>query len=450
LTKDFYAIPISNEDPARFILFRPLLGLAFVGNQAMVTLARDLLDDSPTTSANSDASDFLQSIGFLEPDPPLPPEMSGKFKPTTAVLLMTNQCQLRCTYCYAAAGEAPHNMLTTELGHWAIDAVSKSAQEQGLPGFEVSFHGGGEPTMAWDVIKDCVDWARRKPIRSKATLTSNGIWSPEQCQWILHNLDGLSLSMDGAPETQNRHRPFSNGSESSTIVMRSLAEMDRVRFPYNIRMTATEPWDDLPRDVEFLCRESGCDTIQVEPAFNIKRGGHDEPDMKDVEAFASAYLESVHLAARAGRQFYYSGARLGMVAPTFCTAPYNALIVNPDGDLIACYEITSRDHPLADLSRVGGARDGQLEMDNEARAHLHRLMDERRAACRDCFCYWSCGGGCYTRSFGAGPEGHLHRGNLCNLRQRLVKALLLEEIAKGDGVCHLAPNLVKRVAYVQQ
>jgi len=237
---------------------------------------------------------------------------------------------------------------------------------------------------------------------------------------------------------------------SSNIVMRNVAELDRHQYPYDVRMTATAPWENLPHDVEFICQESNCQTIQVEPAFNTQRGGHNDPEQEELEGFADAYLEAVEIAARFGRRFYYSGARLGMVTTIFCTAPYNALIANPEGDLIACYEVTSQAHPLAGISRIGHIKNDHISIDQNARQHLHGLMSERRDRCRNCFCYWSCAGGCYTRSFDASPGGHLHQGNLCELHRRLTKSLLLKEIASSDGVWHAAPVPTKRVVYVQR
>ena len=450
MTSEIYIIPVSNQnDNDKFIIFRPLLGMAFVGNRAMANLAQELLHDDSWAGPQNPAVTFMQSIGFLKPDPQSPDTMREEFAPSTAVLLLTNQCHLRCVYCYAAAGDSSRKMLTSELGHRAIDAVCQTAQERGRRQFEVSFHGGGEPIMAWHVLKDCVNWARKKTIPARITLTTNGIWSSQQCAWIIQNVNGLSLSMDGRPTTQDQHRPFSRGVGSSTIVLRSMAELDRYQYPYDVRMTAIAPWENLPRDVEFLCQRSDCRTIQVEPAFNTQRGGHNDPEPDDMRAFADAHMEAVEVAAKAGRRFYYSGARLGMVTTTFCTAPYNALIVTPDGDLTACYEVTNQTHPLASISRIGYIKDGQIALDQNARKHLHALMSERRDSCRDCFCYWSCAGGCYTRSFGLPPEGHLHNGNLCELHRRLTKSLLLKEIAQGNGVWH-ASMPEKRVAYVQK
>ena len=39
------------------------------------------------------------------------------------------------------------------------------------------------------------------------------------------------------------------------------------------------------------------------------------------------------------------------------------------------------------------------QIDEAARTYLRQKIDERRASCHDCFCYWSCAGDCLIRSF---------------------------------------------------
>jgi uncharacterized protein len=435
---ELYAIPISGtEGPDKFILYRPLAGLAFVGNRAMLNLARSA---TPGEAAQGTAQAFLSAIGYFTAEHCPPEPAATEFHPTTAVLLLTNQCQLRCVYCYAAAGEMPRHDLTFELARTAIDYVCQSAQALGRPRFEISFHGGGEPTYAWSLLQACVRYARQQPLPAQISVTTNGIWSAQQCAWILANLNGLTLSLDGGPAIQNRQRPFRSGNSSAAQVLRTVAELDRHKFSYGMRLTATAPWSNLVEAIRFLCAETGCRSMQVEPAFNTERGGHGLAETAEVSAFVTALLEATELATQAGRHLHYSGARLGQVTRTFCTAPREALIVNADGDLVACYEVTARAHPLSALSRLGHIENGVVHVDQAARDRLHGLMAERRAGCRDCFCFWSCAGDCYTRTFAPGEQGHLRRETRCEINRQVMQQLLLRGIAQGQGVWRQAPR----------
>lgn len=429
---ELHRIPIPDAEGAdKVIIYRPLPGIAFVGNRALADLAAVLphMADPPDTPAIA----FLTAVGWPQPDPPPPPDMPPVFRPTTAVLLMTNRCQLCCTYCYAAAGVGPQETLTLDLGRAAIAYACQMAQEMGRPTFEVSFHGGGEPTYAWRALQECVAYARQRPLPARLTLTSNGVWSARQRDWIMAHFDGLSLSVDGAPDTQDQQRPFRSGRGSAGVVGQTMAALDAANFSYGIRMTATAPWSRLPEDVRYLCTHTACRNLQVEPAFNTGRGGHIGGAAEECLAFADAFLEAYAIAAAAGRQLNYAGARIGLTTSAFCLAPYNALVVNPRGELVTCYEITGADHPLACLSRIGRVVDGRVQIDLAARAHLHTLMAARRQNCRDCFCYWNCAGDCYTRSFADGPDGHLTQGARCLMNRRISAGLLLHQIAHSPG-----------------
>jgi uncharacterized protein len=444
---EIVTIPIEDADgKEKFILFRPMKSIAFVGNKAMVNLVEKI--ERGEAPDQSEAVGFLRGIGFLEPDPPSPTIGRETFEPTSAVLLMTNQCQLRCVYCYAAAGENPKEELPFETAQTVIDYVVRNAQKRQEKQFSISLHGGGEPVKAWKVMKACVEYARSQPLKADITLTSNGIWSRAQTEWIVANLNGISLSIDGSPQTQDRQRPTMAGKGSSALAMRTVAELDRHNFPYGVRMTATAPWTSLAEDVRYLCEHTHCQTIQVEPAFNTGRSGHAQPTEEEGLAFVREVLKAYDVADEYQRRFYYAGARMGWVTDVFCAAPYNALIVTPLGDLVTCYEVTDREHPMADMSKIGRIEQGEVILDLEKRSALHRLISERRAGCQDCMCYWSCAGNCYTRAFETGENVHLVYGGLCQVTKALVKELLLRKIAQGNGVWRMGEEQGQR-QYVQ-
>jgi len=430
---ELYTIPVPDAENETFILYRPLIGLAFIGNRGLVDLVYRLADD-PQTPLRSDISQFLQTVGFFQPDPPAPQPLVGEFDPLGLTLLLTNQCQLRCTYCYAAAGEFSRQVLPQEYGRLAIDYATEAVLRRGATRLEVSMHGGGEPTFPWKTLQALVAYTRQKPVQTSISLTSNGIWSESQTEWILSHMDGVSLSMDGESQTQNRQRPFVSGRPSSNWVMRSIAALEEHSFPYTIRMTALSPWDHLARDVEFLCENTRCANIQVEPAFNTQRGEESEPPDGEGLGFARAFLKAHQVAAQAGRHLVYSGASLENVTAAFCNAGYNSLIVTPEGSLVACYTTTYNRHPLAPLTTIGRIQDGKIQIDESARTRLHQLLKERRQACQDCFCFWSCAGDCFAKYLTPKHGGHLVYDGRCDINRSLLRDLMLQRMAASQGV----------------
>jgi uncharacterized protein len=419
--------------------------LSFVGNRAMADLTLELVRTRPAGDAGgaasrpantpADAVTFLSTIGFLAPDPAPPPSPSTSYHQTTAVLLLTNRCNLRCTYCYARGGEGAAQTLSLELGRAAIDQVHDNARELGQARFEVTFHGGGEPLQAWETLQALTAYARGKELPCRVSMVSNGICTAGQRSWLLHNLNSCSISFDGQQETQDRQRPFASGQGSFKAVMRTLETLDKNKFSYGIRMTATAPWQGrLAEDVRFICEETGCPAMQVEPAFNTRRGVHQGPTDEESEAFSEAFMEAFEVAARAGRQLTYSGARPWLITHSFCTAPRGALIVNPAGSLVACYEVADGDHPLAELSTLGCVAGSRVSMDQDAQNALWSYLDNKRARCRDCFCYWHCAGDCYTRAFSAARGNPEARSPRCHMNREITARILLWYIMNSDGV----------------
>ncbi len=430
---ELYLIPVQDK----FIIYRPLLRLAFVGNRAMAELAAGLAK-RPVLSGDGlpeEVRTFLDAVGFLQPDPPPPPPPPSPYCPSTAVLLMTNRCNLRCTYCYASGGEGPVQDLPLELAQAAIDQVCANAVEQKLPRFELTFHGGGEPVQVWEVLQAATAYARNKELPCRTAIVSNGVWTDRQREWILENIDELSISFDGRPQTQDRQRPFASGRGSSRAVMRTLQAMDKAGFSYGIRMTATAPWlENLPEDVRFICEETACPAMQVEPAFNTVRGVHQGPTEEEGAAFVEAFLVAFDIALSAGRRLSYSAARPWLLTQAFCTAPYAALVVNAAGRLVSCYEVTSETHPLAALSTIGRVEDGRVAIDHSAHRALVDHIEAHRATCRDCFCYWHCAGDCYTRTYYAQASAGTGANPRCRINREITAGMLLRYIMAGDGV----------------
>jgi len=438
---ELYTIPISNVDQDNaYIIYRPLLGLAFIGNQAMADLAKSLAED-PMRSMDDDVHTFLEKIGFLRADPPLPqlPAL-GDFNPKGLTLLMTNQCQLRCTYCYAAAGDSSPQHLSLETGYAAIDYTYENLKRQNNPKFHISLHGGGEPTFAWKTMKALVAYAKEKPIPTEISLTSNGVWSKQQTQWIMAYIDTVGISMDGSPQTQDTQRPMASGKGSSRWVMQTLRELEANHRPYRLRLTAMPPFDRLVEDVRFLCENTYCQRMQVEAAFSTLRGGGYQYKLEEGAQFLEAFFAAQRLADQYGRKLHCVGSEVDKITPVPCGSPFNSLIVTPQNNLVACFEVVNDSHPLAELLTIGRITPEGVEINEEARLRLRQKIVERRASCRDCFCYWTCAGGCLPRTYSPGPEGHLEHGVHCELRRTLLREMLLKQIAAGDGLRKRAPK----------
>lgn len=426
-----------NED---FIVYRPLLKLAFIANSAMVNLISRLQKQPDAQVAQNERSavDFLNQVGYFRPDPPTPqsPVIKDSFSPTTAVLFLTDQCNFRCVYCYANGGQARHQRLSVPMGEKAIAIVCQNAIKAGHEHFLLGFHGGGEPVTAWQNFKELVSFARTCELPSKIQLTSNGYWTRKQISWIMEHVDEVSLSFDGVKSIQDAQRPLLNGKGTFDVVMKTIQLLDQEKKSYGIRMTVTqENIHKIEHNMKFMCSQTQCQTFQLEPAFSQGRASRTGTVVKQTERFAQEFMKAWAIAAAEGRHVYYSGARPWLITNRFCQAPDTALIVGPDGFLTSCYEICDRNHKLANRFIFGdlSTEDG-LTVNTDIRKSFHQIVSERRQKCRNCYCYWHCAGDCPSKTITAEDGGHLVFGERCELNRRITKELIFQNIAANNGV----------------
>lgn len=450
---EVHFMPFEDE----FIIYRPLRAIAFVGNQPLVSYIRDRMTGECGPLQN-ETDAFLDDIGFWEPDPVMPDpwQPDANHRPTTAVLLMTSACNLRCTYCYAHGGEGPVRQLTFPLAKVIIDTAHENAVAQGRDRFGLVAHGGGEPTANWEVLTQAVEHARQKQLPCEITMSTNGVLAKSKRDFILDNFDGVSLSFDGIREVQDAQRPLPHGAGSFDAVMQTIHAFDDRQFAYGLRLTVTPQFfHTLPRSVQFLCENSLCPSIQVEPAYSAVRGDHADPLKEECDAFIRAFLEAFDVSARYRRTLFYSGARPWSVTTSFCSAANEALIVNPSGKLVTCFEIHDDTHSLSEEFTIGrvtldsqspkaallpilqnsggrgiGDRGAQVEIDGDSLQRFATKEDERRNACKGCFAFWHCAGDCATRRSASLTKDY----GRCHVNREITKELLAHYIAEGDGL----------------
>lgn len=415
------------------LIYRPLHKLAFVGNAALVDYLRARAESPPAVEARPDVETFLASVGYwdaIEP-PAAPPRPARKPRASVAVLLMTNRCNLACTYCYASAGTGPFHDLPWQLARRVIETAAANAVANGEDRFALSFHGGGEPTVHWRVLTEAVALARAQPVPCTISLASNGVWTPAQCEFICANIDMVTLSIDGLPEVHDAQRRRRDGSGSHADVLRSIHALEEAGVSYGLRMTtAPDAIDRIAAGVRHLCAATRTRAIQVEMSFTQARGDYCDPAPEDARRFAAAFVEAARAGAQAGVFVYYSGARPWVLANTFCQAPSQAIIVNPDGRLVTCFEATGSAHPYAEEFTIGRVTADAVICDAAAVARFEAWQQQRRAACTECFCVWHCCGDCASRAMASPAPGSMR----CVVNREITQALILDYVQQGKGV----------------
>lgn len=442
LVTDLYAIPLA---AGRFLIYAPLVRAAFQTSGHGVRLLRTLQAGSFPTAGGEAVRRFLallRELEILEPGRVIEPvgEKTGPFAPTTATLFLTTACNLRCTYCYAAAGDAPADTMSWDVAVAAMSFIQRNALATGAKDVGLFFHGGGEPTVAWPLLQRCVafmeDFARPRGIELRVAVATNGVLRDEQIDYLLAHASSLSISCDGMPTVQDALRPTAGGGGSSERVLHTLRRLDAARLDYGIRVTVTDRV--LPVMVEsiaWLAERFKPRLLHVEPAFRMGRCDTPGETVPEVERFLEEFRRCREAVRPSGVSLQYSGATLGHPTGHFCGVTNDNFAVTSEGIVTSCYEAFRAGDP-----RGGDFFYGRLnratcewELDPDRIARLRAAHVRAKPWCQDCFLKWHCAGDCHHRTGeGLGSQG-FHGTPRCHLNRELSKDLLLEYIRAGGG-----------------
>jgi uncharacterized protein len=408
----------------------------------MVNLMADLRDNCYRPTVQGDqAIEFLRRLEIVDggPEPDPVETYAGVPEPTSITLFLTTVCNLRCTYCYASAGERPVKTMKLETARRGIDFVVRNAVKRGARGFEVGYHGGGEPTVLWGVLTESLAYARRRAAETglilHASSATNGVLTDSQIDWIIANLNSVNISFDGLPEAQDKHRLTVLGQGSSARVTHTIKRLDQAGYSYAIRVTVTE--DNivlLPDSVEYIFANFRPTGVQVEPSYQLGRwrGAPSAETVGFIEAFRSARER----ARRYGRDVAYSAARVGTLTNHFCGITRDSFSLSPDGNVSACFEVFAEDLPLADHFFYGAPSpdDPGYVFNGSVLNRLRSQSVDHREYCAGCFARWTCAGDCYHKALSTTGSEEFVGTERCHITRELTKDQILDKIAAAGGL----------------
>lgn len=246
------------------VIFNPLFSsnIAVVNAAALSILdvfqtPRPLTEPMPIeglADADIDAAieQFIQ-LGLLQPSeaqPKIPVKTSHTL---TAWLHVTNQCNLRCHYCYI---EKTDEAMSEEIGLAAVDAVFRTALQSGFQSVKLKY-AGGESSLNFGLIRQlhtyAVGLSHSHHVGLHEVVLSNGVaLASGMLDFMRESNIRIMVSLDGIGAAHDAQRPFSNGRGSFQHVARGIERAIRVGLSPDISITVTpDNADDLWRVVEF-------------------------------------------------------------------------------------------------------------------------------------------------------------------------------------------------------
>jgi uncharacterized protein len=185
------------------------------------------------------------------------------------IFSITQQCNLRCKYCYIDKQES---LMPLPLAKKIVNFMYKRTppEEKIRAGFF-----GGEPLMAFELIKDITAMIEDHPLfdreRVEIAVVSNGtIFSDEIAEFMKQHDVGFCVSCDGPAFVHDMFRCFPNAKGSSALVERTIREAQKHLpcVPVNA-VYHPQTFKYLPQVVEYFS-SLGISQIYLSPEFSAK------------------------------------------------------------------------------------------------------------------------------------------------------------------------------------
>jgi uncharacterized protein len=427
VTCDLFTIPYADD---KSLLYAPRVGLLCKVNKDVVNLLATLgkTDSRIFNEKQVQVLDMLEENGIINGsrEAIVKNAIPLEFAPTRVTLFPTNQCNLRCIYCYASAGESKPLTMEWNYALTAIHTVIDNALKSGDNFVSIGFHGGGEPLLPWNFIKKVTGYAEMKSHENNLKLAvysaTNGLLSVKQLDWIVQHFSDLNISFDGLPHVQDYHRPLPGGQGSFKYVDRTFKYLDNKGFNYGIRSTFSEyNFDLMEESYDFILQNYHPKTIHFEPVFQCGRCKTNNKFEINLEKFAQNFKKIDSKNKDSNIRFTYSGCRIETITDSFCGVTRDGFSVTPDGYITACFETTSIEDPKSEFFFYGKIDDkGVLTIDDNKRNYLHNLTVDNLTFCRDCFAKWHCAGDCVAKLGHNNLRGERGHGR-CHLNRQMVK-----------------------------
>lgn len=422
-----------------------------LGSRLALDLDQASIPDREILSGLRKTRLLLPETGAKTFVPALP--QPGEFAMATMVLEVAQDCNLRCTYCYAEGGGygGERRLLAPEM---ARQAVRHLLQEAGGRETVTLVLFGGEPLLNMPAVEAAVEEAEREGARTgkrvQISLTTNGtLLKPQIISFLHQHRVAVAISLDGPPDLHDANRPDAAGKGSYAKILPNLQRLlQNSPAPVAARVTLTpEQWGRVEEVFGHL-RALGFHEVGIAPASPITREllpslEQEESLLKSFAAMASRFKQE----AEQGRILPFSNIldllgrlHLGQTKSIACGAGFGYLAVDAEGKFFPCHRLAGeKEFEVGDLET--GADNAKIA------SSLARLTDGKKQMCSSCWARTLCTGGCHYENHLRENKLGLPPGSSCHfIRSWLQLGIELYAELRSTGADPLLERLEKRAA----
>ncbi len=357
-------------------------------------------------------------------------------------LILTNNCNFNCKYCYEKGLMPKSKDMSAELAKKSIDVMLYNLHADANKPYYLYFYGG-EPLLNFPVLKSATLYFRRETSKLKAeayvsVVTNGSVLTEEIVKFLKDNDVDLSISLDGNKSINDSKRTTKGGSSAYESASKAIGLAQSVGLKFDISFTiGYHNVDKIKEQVDFL-----------ENTFRPRRIILNVPvvrNMKDLRLAQKAFGHLIKL-----RKYLWDSNNTDTILPQFvrrfvdkeygwrhCPCQRHQLVVRCDGVVGPCLLLQNNntyfDHTIDELVRAYNENGPFKEFMGRVSVNIKE--------CAKCPALMFCRGGCAANALNI--NGSLLKPDplICAFANNILKDLVwsVDELRPENGP-HAAHN----------
>lgn len=319
-------------------------------------------------------------------------------------LFVSQECNLKCTYCYGHEGEYGQRgrMDETTLRHTFETYFGEGGNRHNVTFF------GGEPLMNFPLMKKAAALGEtfRRDGRGDVSfgIVTNGTFYDEEiAEFFRDHIDGATFSLDGPADLNDSQRPAKRGDNVYATATENIRKLTAdKRFGWAFRSIVTRAGYDRIGDIYADLERYGPGGIGI---VNVDVP-EDSPLYLNDEQYRRFIDQVIEINRKGLRSFIDGEQAVAFEYPFYilfhfitrshalyhCNAGTNLLAVTAEGDVYPCHRFVGEEK-----FKMGNVADASLRQSPRYREIRQAFVDatvDNREGCRDCWARYLCGGSC--------------------------------------------------------
>lgn len=344
-------------------------------------------------------------------------------KPQAVTMLLTNDCNLACSYCFES--NKGKDYMSKEMALDILKATYNPVDP--MAGIFTLNMFGGEPLMNWDTFKAVCDYVLENNLKIRITATTNlTLLTDEMIDYIDELSIPVLVSVDGIKEVHDKHR--CNSFDKVIENMKKLIDRD-LGYLIEARMTVAPDTAKYMYESVKMLVDLGINNIANVPASDLEWDAQSIQDYKDnYEKILDMYIDILNDETNKRNISLYKvdqALNLALEPIKEDTSMCNIgnprwVIVDWKGDIWPCPDYPTTDNADLIAGKIGNFYTGVDETKVDPKPMVATYELER---CKGCEAISICKSGCPYENYTKNGKFNEPTIGYCTLQKAFVEII---------------------------